>query len=179
MIMIVAHQEEFREHLSKFLRDRHFEVQTAPHRQDVSTMVKTLNPCVLVLDMYVAEPSGLNLLRQLRTEGFKGKVVALTGKSLSPLVPEAYRLGVDQIVGFPKGIDGPISLERIECAIKGAMHALIAKRAFEIYVAKGQAHGHDIDDWLEAEHQILPKSSPGKMKKKSSSSVKTGKTGKK
>ena len=178
MIMIIVHQEEFREQLSKFLRDRHFEVHTAPHRQDVSPMVKTLNPYVLVLDMYVAEPSGLNLLRQLRSEGFQGKVVALTGKSLSPLVSEVYRLGVDQIVGFPKGIDGPISLERIECAIKETMHDLIAKRAFEIHVAKGRAHGHDIDDWLEAEHQILSKSSPGQMKKESSRSVNSGKTGK-
>jgi len=174
MIMIIAHQEKLRDDLSIFLRGRHFEVQTAPHRQDVSSMVKNLNPAVLVLDMYVAEPSGLNLLRQLRTEGFRGKVVALTGTSMSPLVPEAYRLGVDQVVGFPKGIDGPISLERIECAIKGAMQSVIAKRAFEIYEAKGRGHGHDIDDWLEAEHQILPKASRGNVKSKNSRRVDSG-----
>ena len=33
----------------------------------------------------------------------------------------------------------------------------IAERAFELYVQRGQEHGHDIEDWLEAERQILPK----------------------
>jgi len=33
----------------------------------------------------------------------------------------------------------------------------IGKRAYELYVQRGQEHGHDIEDWLEAERQILPK----------------------
>ncbi len=33
----------------------------------------------------------------------------------------------------------------------------IADRAYELYVQRGQEHGHDIEDWLEAERQILPK----------------------
>jgi hypothetical protein len=30
----------------------------------------------------------------------------------------------------------------------------IARRAFEIYEARGGAHGQDLDDWLQAEQQI-------------------------
>jgi hypothetical protein len=33
----------------------------------------------------------------------------------------------------------------------------IANRAYELYVQRGQEHGHDIEDWLKAERQILPK----------------------
>ena len=33
----------------------------------------------------------------------------------------------------------------------------IASRAYELYVQRGQEDGHDIEDWLEAERQILPK----------------------
>jgi len=33
----------------------------------------------------------------------------------------------------------------------------IAKKAYELYVQRGQEDGHDIEDWLEAERQILPK----------------------
>jgi len=33
----------------------------------------------------------------------------------------------------------------------------IAERAYELYIQRGQKHGHDIEDWLEAERQILPK----------------------
>ncbi len=33
----------------------------------------------------------------------------------------------------------------------------IADRAYELYVQRGQEHGNDIEDWLEAERQILRK----------------------
>ena len=33
----------------------------------------------------------------------------------------------------------------------------IANRAYELYVQRGHEHGHDLEDWLEAERQILPK----------------------
>ena len=33
----------------------------------------------------------------------------------------------------------------------------LAKRAYELYIERGQEDGHDIEDWLEAERQILPK----------------------
>ena len=33
----------------------------------------------------------------------------------------------------------------------------LAKRAYELYIQRGQEDGRDIEDWLEAERQILPK----------------------
>jgi len=33
----------------------------------------------------------------------------------------------------------------------------IADKAYELYVQRGHEHGHDLEDWLEAERQILPK----------------------
>jgi DUF2934 family protein len=30
----------------------------------------------------------------------------------------------------------------------------IARRAYELYEQRGCAHGHDIDDWLQAEQQL-------------------------
>jgi hypothetical protein len=30
----------------------------------------------------------------------------------------------------------------------------IARRAYEIYMDRGAAHGHDIDDWLQAEREL-------------------------
>lgn len=32
---------------------------------------------------------------------------------------------------------------------------MIAQRAYELYEQRGHAHGHDLEDWLEAEQQIL------------------------
>ena len=33
--------------------------------------------------------------------------------------------------------------------------ARIARRAYELYERRGGAHGHDVDDWIEAERQVL------------------------
>jgi hypothetical protein len=36
-----------------------------------------------------------------------------------------------------------------------AVHEAISKRAFELYEKRGGRHGHDLEDWLEAERLIL------------------------
>jgi hypothetical protein len=30
----------------------------------------------------------------------------------------------------------------------------IARRAYDFYLARGGAHGHDVDDWLQAEREL-------------------------
>lgn len=35
------------------------------------------------------------------------------------------------------------------------MHERIAERAYELYQKRGQYHGSDLDDWLEAERSVL------------------------
>jgi len=38
----------------------------------------------------------------------------------------------------------------------------VARRAYELYLSRGGAHGHDQDDWLQAEYELRPKPSPGR-----------------
>jgi len=37
----------------------------------------------------------------------------------------------------------------------GNLHAVIARRAFEIYEQRGAGHGRDWEDWLQAEREVL------------------------
>jgi len=30
----------------------------------------------------------------------------------------------------------------------------IARRAYDLYLARGCEHGHDVEDWLQAEHEL-------------------------
>ncbi len=30
----------------------------------------------------------------------------------------------------------------------------IARRAYDLFIARGRAHGHDVDDWLQAEREL-------------------------
>jgi len=34
-------------------------------------------------------------------------------------------------------------------------HEEIAARAYQIYLERGCQHGHDLDDWLQAEYELL------------------------
>ena len=39
-------------------------------------------------------------------------------------------------------------------------HILIAKRAYELYSERGHRHGNALDDWLDAEREILSQIPP-------------------
>jgi hypothetical protein len=38
---------------------------------------------------------------------------------------------------------------------RGPLSEDIELRAYQLYLSRGASHGHDVDDWLEAERQIL------------------------
>jgi len=173
MIMVVTFQEDYRSRICTFLTEKGYEVCVPPHRQDVAPLVKEKSPLVVVLDMYVAEPNGLEVLRELRAQDYKGKVVALAGMSVSSLMPQAFQLGVDQVIGGFQGSGGNLNLDQMELAIRGVLHHDIAKRAFELYEAGGRKHGKDLENWLEAERQVFARNvhlpSPGPVETKDDS----------
>jgi hypothetical protein len=39
-------------------------------------------------------------------------------------------------------------------------HEAIMRRAYEIHVGRGGLHGHDLDDWLQAERELLENNRP-------------------
>lgn len=155
MIMLVTFQEELRDQLVTSLDSKGYEICVPLHRGDVLPMAKEQQPLVVLLDMYVSNPSGLDVLQQLRTQGYKGKVVLLGGRSIPSSISEAFRFGVDQVVGGPQWIDESINLGQIETAIQTVLHSAIEARASELYESRGRKDGKDLEDWLEAEGQIL------------------------
>lgn len=155
MIMLVTFQEKLREQLVTSLGKQGYEICVPPHREDVLSMAKEQQPLVVLLDMYIDNPSGLEVLQQLRTQGYQGKVLLLGGRSIPSRISEAFRFGVDQVVGGPGWIDEAKNFAQIETAIQTVLHSAIEARASELYEARGRMHGSDMEDWLEAERQIL------------------------
>ena len=45
-------------------------------------------------------------------------------------------------------------------------HEEIALRAYQIYVERGGAHGQDVDDWLQAERELVAKYGETSLKAK-------------
>jgi DNA-binding response OmpR family regulator len=155
MIMVVVHDPESRERISRFLEERGYEVNVPTHRQDVLPGAKDMHPLVIILDFYVADPDGLQVLKQLRAQQYTGKVIAIAGESMRGVISEASLLGVDQIVGGPDGKVGALLLDQLEAVIRLLFRQQIAERAYALYEQRGHREGFDLEDWFEAGQQIL------------------------
>jgi hypothetical protein len=52
----------------------------------------------------------------------------------------------------------------------------VARRAYELFLARGQAQGHDVEDWLEAERQLEAESMGPQFKERSQAAFETVRT---
>ncbi len=55
----------------------------------------------------------------------------------------------------PSPIRRPIEGPSAEMIPQVVPHEEIARRAYQLFVERGGAHGHDVDDWFQAEREIL------------------------
>lgn len=117
-VMVVTHDQERRHKVSEFLRQRGYEVQVPPSRHDVVRLASEAQPEVVVLDMYVSNPNGVELLKQLRGVGYAGRIVALTGKSLMTVQRDALHLGVSHVVGGLEAAQGHLDPAQVESAVR-------------------------------------------------------------
>jgi ActR/RegA family two-component response regulator len=101
MLLIATIDPVLRRNLQKTLTEKGDPFILLEEGQDIIDAVFRHTPSLVVLDLYLTHPSGLEILRQLREKGFSGKVVLLGGQSSQTLAPEASRLGATQIVGRP------------------------------------------------------------------------------
>lgn len=49
----------------------------------------------------------------------------------------------------------PIAPETSFAEYSADLNKKIAMRAYELFERRGKMHGHDVDDWLAAENQVL------------------------
>jgi CheY-like chemotaxis protein len=82
MIMLLTHRSEIREQLNASLHASGHQTCVPAHRDDVRAAMTDRYPELIVLDLYLAHPSGAEVLRRLRQDGYHGKVIVLSGQSM-------------------------------------------------------------------------------------------------
>lgn len=115
VVFIVTQETQFGGDLTNWLCHQGYEASLLAGGEETLALAKDKVPSLVVLDLYVKEPSGLDVLRSLRDQGFKGKVILLAGVSVSRLIPEAFHLGIDGVLGHSHERD------HLECAIRLAI----------------------------------------------------------
>ena len=101
MLLIATIDPILRSHLQQTLAEKGEPFLLLEEGENIVDLAFRHYPSVVIVDLYLSHPSGIEILRQLRTEGYSGKVVVLGGQSAQTLAPEATRLGALQIVGRP------------------------------------------------------------------------------
>jgi DNA-binding response OmpR family regulator len=96
MLLIVDDSRDFSEVLARLLRYHGFEAQTALSGMAALTWLNVQKPSLILLDVMMPEMSGIDVLRQLRSDGKHSNtpVIILTAGCTPQEEQEAKRLGV-------------------------------------------------------------------------------------
>ena len=163
MIMVLTHRSDLRKQLNEVLQASGYPVAIPPHRGDRLSMLIECRPELIILDLYVSDPSGAEGVKELRDHGYRGTIIVLSGSSMMPVLKEAYASGITRVIQIPARVNGRYLLGELQAAVRSCMQeihveqhkdALVARRAYELYEARGRHDGGEVQDWLQAEQDI-------------------------
>jgi len=117
MIMLLTHRQNLREQLNKSLQASGYSVTVPPHRDDMVTVLKESKPQLIILDLYLSDPSGTEDLKILRDHGYKGSIIVLSSPSMMPVLKETYPSGIESVVQVPTKINGQYQLGELQSII--------------------------------------------------------------
>ncbi len=101
MVVVATIDAALQHTLERIWVRREEPIQCLAEGEPIVDVILEQNPSLVILDLFLANPSGLEILRQIRAGGYVGQVVLLGGSSVQSLAPEAWRLGAIQVVGRP------------------------------------------------------------------------------
>jgi len=111
-IMVVDDEPMVRNLLSQFLTLRGFRVCPAKDGPDALSLLKQEHPQLVILDVYMPGMNGVDVLRQLRANDYKGAVIALSASQDEEMLQEMLELGSVDIMGKP------VDLERLAMMVE-------------------------------------------------------------
>ena len=166
MIMLLTHEEDLRGQLTHALHLSGHEVAIPRDRVAMLTLLKHAKPELVILDLYLSDGSGAEILRLIHDHKYAGAVLVLSGPAMMPMVNVIYASGlrVTRVVQTPANINGRYDVADLQTSIQTLLdevgkrrrsHASIAQRAYEIYEVEGKREGRNMQNWLRAEQEVL------------------------
>ena len=166
MIMLITQHRELREQLSEALRHSRQQVAIPAHRENMLSMIGDAQPGLIILDLQVSDPSGTEDLGMIRTRGYVGKIIALSSQSMMSVLSETYANGVDRVVKAPVMSNGRYDLGELLSTVQSCLQdpavrarrvdaGAVARRAYELYEADGRHDGSHLQQWLQAEREVM------------------------
>ena len=131
MIMVITPDDVFRTAMVLHFQEKDCVFSIPEHRQDVTSLVEKHTPDVIVLDMSIADPNGITLLKDLRATGFGGKIIVISGPSNRPLMVNMHHQKVDQVIRrAPTDPIGPF-IDQLESMIRVMFREELSRKPYE------------------------------------------------
>lgn len=113
-ILVIDDDKEIREFLSLILKDANWQVSFAPTGKEALRMAEEIKPHLIILDIYMPELDGFQVLKHLRDQKSTRKtpVIMLTAAEKEANMDKAYIKGADAYINKP--IDIPQLYRKIE-----------------------------------------------------------------
>jgi two-component system OmpR family response regulator len=115
-ILVVDDEENITFLLDSALRHFGFEVKVATNGRDALREVESFDPAVVLLDVMLPDLDGFEIVRRLRTDGFKVPVLFLTARDAIDDKVRGLTLGGDDYVTKPFSLEEVVA--RVEVILR-------------------------------------------------------------
>ncbi len=112
--------------LGDILSSKYSRVETYTDPQKAQDELHTIGPDLVLLDIFLGHANGLDILEQLRKQGYQMPVIIMTAFSDIKMAVRAMKLGAEDF------ITKPIDLEQLEVSVERALQNYDLKRRVEV-----------------------------------------------
>ena len=116
-LLIVDDEVDTRDFAKAFFQKRGVEVLTAGNAKEALEVLKKVQPDLALFDVYMDDMNGVELLKEIRSQGNKLKVLMVTAVEDKEVVEEANKWGIE---GY---IHKPLVLEELETIVMAQLQA--------------------------------------------------------
>jgi UDP-3-O-[3-hydroxymyristoyl] N-acetylglucosamine deacetylase len=121
-VLVVDDEERIRSSLRGILRDEGFRVLDTGNAPGVMEIITRENPALVLLDVWMPELDGIELLRRIKTEKPETRVIMISGHANIQNAVAATRLGAEDFLEKPFSVGG--LLASIDRALAGETEKL-------------------------------------------------------
>ncbi len=118
-ILIIDDEKSILESLSSVLRDEGFSVSTARDGKEGLAKFERERPRVVLLDVWMPEMDGLEVLKQVREKDSEAVVIVISGHGTISTAVEAVKIGASDFLEKPLSIDKVLEVITRALAGKG------------------------------------------------------------
>ncbi|MBA3612159.1 MAG: response regulator [Nitrospirales bacterium] len=113
MIFFVTEDQRFLDMMIGHLQKKGKRARGIANTEELWVRLRETSPDIIILDGNCPHFDALEILKDLKAEGYKGQTIVLGGSSSAPLDPEVSRFGAIQTAGRPLAVDRVLGAIRI------------------------------------------------------------------